>query len=156
MLRNGNAVLLGGLIASAAILFGAYHFYKTETGGFQFFMTVFGYSLVAIAFSLLVMAALSPKTWLHRARIPGCYSLALWSYSIYLTHKSVGFVVGGYAQQYAWPNGLTPAVTILVSLAIGVLLYKLIEAPFMALRDRHFPSNFAAKNKAIDEERVPS
>jgi peptidoglycan/LPS O-acetylase OafA/YrhL len=31
----------------------------------------------------------------------------------------------------------------IASVAVGALLYRLVEAPFMALRDRLFPTSFA-------------
>ncbi len=50
-----------------------------------------GFSLVAMAFAILVLAALSPRSWLHRVRVPGAYHVALWSYSRRLSwHAATG------------------------------------------------------------------
>ncbi len=75
--------------------------------------------------------------------MPGVHSLAVWSYSIYLTHKAVGFVVKGHAKHLLWSPTVTLVVTVALSLLVGALLYWLVEAPFMALRQHHFKSNFA-------------
>jgi peptidoglycan/LPS O-acetylase OafA/YrhL len=110
---------------------------------------------MALAFALLVIAALSPGSWLHRVRIPGAYSLAVWSYAIYLSHKAIAHVV----QVQAAPWGLSPgALLALVTLACllgGVLLHLAVEAPFMALRGRWFPTNFAPSPPRADERASP-
>jgi len=95
-----------------------------------------------------VMAALSPRSWLHRLRLPGADALALWSYSIYLSHKAVGHVLQGVAQQQAWPPALAFALVLLASVAVGAAMYHLIERPIIALRDRRFSGCFIAKPRA--------
>jgi hypothetical protein len=49
---------------------------------YGFLTTALGYSLMALSFAVLVVAALSPGSTLYRLRIPGAYHTALWSYSI--------------------------------------------------------------------------
>ncbi|MEO8153136.1 MAG: acyltransferase [Rhizobacter sp.] len=142
LMRHGQALLGAGVAASLLLMYGALNFYYIDNYGYGFFMSAFGYSLIAAAFSLLVMAALSPNSWLHRLRIPGVHQLAVWSYSIYLSHKAVCFVIRGHAKEFAWSPGTALAVTTVVSLLVGAVLHWLVEAPFMALRDRHVGSNF--------------
>jgi peptidoglycan/LPS O-acetylase OafA/YrhL len=72
--QHGQRVLAIGSVAAAAMLYGAYRFYDIDGYGYGFFMTAAGYSLVAMAFAVLVMAALSPGSWLHRIRIPGLFA----------------------------------------------------------------------------------
>ena len=93
--------------------------------------------LVAWAFALWVASALGPDSPLHRVKIPGAYHLALWSYSIYLVHKPVGFVIRQQMQELAPSMMLLTIVA--VSLALGAALYYLVELPFMRLRDARFP-----------------
>jgi peptidoglycan/LPS O-acetylase OafA/YrhL len=143
LMDHGRKILLLGVAACAALLYGALNFYYIDGYGYGFFMTAFGYSLLAMAFALLVVGALSPHTLLHRAHIPGARHLALWSYSIYLIHKPVGNIVGKLALQWQLPDAVTLGVTILLSLLVGALLFKLVEQPFMRLRERLAPSNFA-------------
>jgi peptidoglycan/LPS O-acetylase OafA/YrhL len=142
LMTHGRRVLFLGVVCCAALLYGALRHYYIDDYGYGFFMTAFGYSLLAMAFALLVIAALSERTLLHRARIPGARQLALWSYSIYLIHKPVGNMVGKLAAQWQLPSSVTLAATILLSLAVGALLFKLVEQPFMRLRERLAPSNF--------------
>jgi peptidoglycan/LPS O-acetylase OafA/YrhL len=142
--QHGQRVFALGAAATLAMLTLVYHFYDIDGYGYGFFMTAFGYSLVAMAFSLLVVAALSPGSMLHRWRVPGAASLALWSYSIYLSHKAVMHVAQQLIEPLAWPAGAQLAVTTVGSLVLGALLYRLVEAPFMAWRDRHVLTNFGA------------
>ena len=143
--RHGQLLLLMGVAACGAMFYGAFHFYYIDGYGYGFFMSVFGYSLAAVAFSLLVMAAQSPGSLLYKIRIPGAYHLALWSYSIYLTHKAVGHIFNGYAQAHSLSPTTTVVAVTLLSVIVGAALYWLIESPFMAVRDRYFPSTFGAK-----------
>ncbi len=142
--RHGQATLALGLLATGVMFWLAYKYYYIDDYGYGFFMTVFGYQLVALAFGLLVVSALSPDSWLHRLRIPGAHHVALWSYSIYLTHKSLGVMLQRALQPYALPSWALVALVAAASVAVGGLLYRLVEAPFMALRDRLVPSNFSA------------
>jgi peptidoglycan/LPS O-acetylase OafA/YrhL len=139
---RGNTVFTAGVVAIGVMLYAAFNVWYIDGYGWGFFMTAFGYSLIAMAFALLVAAALSPSCWLHRVRIPGAYQLALWSYSIYLTHKAVGHVINTYAKQYAVSPSVKLITIALLSIIIGAILYRLVEAPFMAIRDRRYPSNF--------------
>jgi peptidoglycan/LPS O-acetylase OafA/YrhL len=129
----------------------AYRFYYLGGAGWGFFMTAFGYSLIAGAFAVLVMAALSPSARLLRWRIPGARSLALWSYSTYLSHKPLAYFLARQLEPMGVSGGTRLAIIAVACAAAGGLLYKLVEAPFMALRDRRVPSNFgdAARPAAL-------
>lgn len=135
--RHGPAWLLAGALAVLAMLAGVALAYQEDGVGYYFFMTAFGYSLVAAAFALLVVAALCPGSWLARVQIPGATRLALWSYSIYLSHKAVMFIVRQWAEAAHWPAAWTLVTITLLSLLVGAVLYRAVEAPFMALRQRH-------------------
>jgi peptidoglycan/LPS O-acetylase OafA/YrhL len=141
MARGG---LLGaiGALAVLAMLTLAYRYYLIDGYGWGFFMTAFGYSLIAIAFAILVAAALSPASRVLRWHVPGAGKLALWSYSIYLSHKPLAAAIAQQLKPLAIPDGARLAIVTLACVAVGGLLYKLVEAPFMALRDRLVPSNF--------------
>lgn len=145
LVQHGRGVFAAGLVATGVMLFAVHRWYFIEGYGYGFFMTAFGYSLVAMAFALLVVAALSPGSWLQRVHIPGARSLALWSYSIYLSHKAVAQIVQTELAALALPSAWMPALITLASLAVGWLLYRCIEVPCMALRERHVPALFAPK-----------
>lgn len=141
--RNGGVVFALGLAAVAAVFYGVLFHYDVDGYGYPFFMTVFGYSLIAIAFSLLVASALSERSPLHAVRIPGAYHLALWSYSIYLSHKAVFMAIERYGTSIALDPALRLAAISAVTVALGALLYRWVELPFMLLRDQKFPSLYA-------------
>ncbi|MEO8673182.1 MAG: acyltransferase [Tahibacter sp.] len=144
MLRCGQSWLLAGVASTAVTAALLLRYYQIEDYGYGFAMTAVGYPMIALSFALLLIAALSPRSWLHRIRVPGAAALAAWSYAIYLSHKPLANVLLG---------GLTPlgieansfAAVLLIGAActlVGWLLYRLVESPFMRLRDRHWPTNF--------------
>ncbi len=148
MLRKGNALLVAGMAATYLTLNG----FEDKLAS-SFFMTTFGFSLVAISFSLLLLAALSPTSLLNRVRVPGAASLALWSYAIYMAHKPLFKVVAGWLASMNIdthsPAGI--ALIMLAGISGGWILYQLVETPFMRLRARWFPTNrVTATARTID------
>jgi peptidoglycan/LPS O-acetylase OafA/YrhL len=144
MLRHGNAWLAAGLVAVAGVYWLLARSYWIEGYGYGFAASAFGYSLMAIAFSLLLVAAMSPGSLLYRIRVPGAAALAAWSYAIYLVHKPISQIVKaqlGHAISSPW---IVLAIAVLARLAGGWLLHKLVETPFLKLRDRRLPTNFPA------------
>lgn len=144
MMARGVALFLLGVACTAAAFYGVHSHYFIDGYGYPFFMTVFGYSGLAAAFSLLVASALSQRSPLHFIRVPGAYRLALWSYSIYLSHKAVAYILNKFAQQYSVAPTLKFLAITAASVAVGALLYRLVELPFMNLRERKFPGLFRA------------
>jgi peptidoglycan/LPS O-acetylase OafA/YrhL len=141
--RNGQGVLALGAVATATLLYCVYRFYRVDGYGYTFFMTAAGYSLLAMAFGVLVIAALSPSSWLYRVRIPGAYHIALCSYSIYLSHKAVIVILPRLLHPFDLAPFVMPGAIAITSAAMGMLLYRLVESPFMAIRDRRYPTSFA-------------
>jgi peptidoglycan/LPS O-acetylase OafA/YrhL len=141
--RHGQGLLALGTVTTATLFYLVFRFFNVEGYGHTFFMTAAGYSLLAISFGLLVMAALSPNSWLYRVRIPGAYHIALWSYSIYLSHKAVMMILRRELDSWGPASMLLTCSVAVASVLLGALLYRLVESPFMAMRDRWFPSNFA-------------
>jgi peptidoglycan/LPS O-acetylase OafA/YrhL len=130
--------------ATGAVLWGAATHYYIDGVGYGFFMTAFGYSLLAVAFALLVLAALCPGAALQRWRVPGAAPLALWSYAIYLSHKAVAHMLHQQVPALADAGApLVIAALMTACVAVGWLLHRLVEAPFLALRDKHVPQVFA-------------
>jgi peptidoglycan/LPS O-acetylase OafA/YrhL len=118
---------------------------------------VAGYPLLALGCALLILAALAPGSLLHRVRVPGAARLALWSYAVYLTHKSVCILVAGTMAQagHGAQEAVTIAVCLLASLLAGWLLYVLVETPFMRLRERWFSARAAVPAEQPGLSRVP-
>ncbi|MBI3230544.1 MAG: acyltransferase [Burkholderiales bacterium] len=147
---HGQKIMLAGLLTCAALFYISYHFYYIDGYGYGFFMSAFGYSLLAFAFALMVLAALSPTSSLSQWRIPGAQSLALWSYSIYLTHKPLAYWIQMQSKTLAWSPAVLLAVITLACLVLGALLYHLLELPCLRLRERwsadlHQPSHTASQ-----------
>ncbi len=136
--RHGNKLFVIGIVGVAAMFFLFSEFLETDQDGFNFWVTTFGYSLLSISFAILVMSALTPASLLNKIKIPGAASLALWSYAIYLAHKPIYKVLGNLFRQHdisadAW----TGVVTVIFAGAVGGwVLFRLIETPFMRMRDR--------------------
>jgi peptidoglycan/LPS O-acetylase OafA/YrhL len=134
---HGNLALAAGIAVAAPTfaLFLGNHF--------GFAMTVVGYPMLALGFSLLIVAALSERSVLRTLRIPGAASLALWSYAIYLTHKQVCILLADplAARGYGPESLVAIGVSMALSVLSGWILYRLVETPFMALRNRYLPSN---------------
>jgi len=150
LMAQGGRLLGAGLIAVSLVLYGFYHHYRVDGTGYPFFMSVFGYSLIAIAFALLLASALSPASFLHGLRIPWVTHLALWSYSIYLSHKAIAHLLKGWADQLSFSPLETLLAIAAASIAGGALLYYTVELPLMKLRDRVFPSTFRAASESTD------
>ena len=64
----------------------------------------------------------------------------MWSYSIYLSHKAVAYILNRQAKEWALSSSITLLLITLASLLVGWLLYRAVELPFMQLRDKHFPA----------------
>jgi peptidoglycan/LPS O-acetylase OafA/YrhL len=137
VMGHGHALLAAGMLATASA---AWLFLRDRYG---MAVTVFGYPLLALGCALLILAALAPGSLLHRVRVPGAASLALWSYALYLVHKQVCVMVAAQLRPagYAAGDWQTIALSLTASLAAGWLLYRVVETPFMALRARWVPAN---------------
>lgn len=135
--RHGNLMGLGGLLVCGA----AFRGFVDERYGFG--ITVFGFPLMALGFSMLIVSAVAQGSLLRSLRVPGAAALALWSYAIYLLHKPVCVMAAKWmqAQGFGAEHPLTIAALLALSVITGWLLYKLVETPFMRLRERYVPSN---------------
>jgi peptidoglycan/LPS O-acetylase OafA/YrhL len=110
---------------------------------YGFGVTVFGYPLLALGFSMLIVAAVGEGSQLRDLRVPGAGSLALWSYAVYLTHKQVCVMVAERLRAAGQDVESVQSIALMfgASLLAGWLLYRLVETPFMTLRARYVPSN---------------
>jgi peptidoglycan/LPS O-acetylase OafA/YrhL len=144
----GRTWLVAGVAAVALAWWGVARHYYIDGYGYGPFMSIAGYSLVAMAYAVLLVAALALDSPLRQARVPGAAPLARWSYSIYLTHKAVAVIVANALAAHAWPQAAQVPLVTLACLLAGWLLYRLIEKPVMRWRDRHVPTLFPAAARA--------
>jgi peptidoglycan/LPS O-acetylase OafA/YrhL len=161
LLKNGHPLLWQRLLkrADLALLLGAamtattFCLLLADERGLR--MTVIGYPMLALSFALLIVAAVGEGA-LARTRVPGAAQLAAWSYASYLTHKQVCILAAKALQPYGIGPGSPAGVAILTAASVlcGWLLYRLVETPFMALRERWVPGHFkgraAARSGAIE------
>ncbi len=143
MTGHGNRMLAGGL-ALAGVTF---WLFLDDRHALP--ITVIGFPMLALSFSMLIVAALSRDSVLRTARIPGAASLALWSYAIYLGHKQLCILAKAPLQELGYgPNSAVAiAVMMFISVFAGWVLYRCVETPFMALRARYVPTNFAPEKR---------
>jgi peptidoglycan/LPS O-acetylase OafA/YrhL len=144
LMMKGQALLIAGVISCAVLTYLLLNFYEIDGYGYGFFMTAFGYSLIALCFAVLTASGLSPSSLLYRIRIPGAAQLAAWSYAIYLSHKALATIMQKLLASDGIDarSGLAVLIITVVCLIGGWLLYKLVETPFMRLRDARFPTSF--------------
>ena len=135
--RHGNRLLAAGLVLTGL----AFWLFLDDRYGFA--PTVFGFPLLGLAFGLLILAALSQRSLLGELRIPGAGRLAVWSYAIYLTHRGACAIAYKPLQELGYGPQTMVAIVLLLALSVlsGWVLFRLVETPFMALRERYVPSN---------------
>ena len=132
LLLRGNLLIAGGVAGVAMVML---MFRDGEVGGLC--AAAFGFPVLALSMSLLVIAGASRHSIIGRWTIPGAGALAAGAYSLYLSHKIVFHQVGVWSA--AWPQpekGLAPAAAFIAAALAGAALYWLVERPFLKLRDR--------------------
>ena len=98
----------------------------------------FGYPLLSLGCACILAASLEWERAFGSWRVPGAGTIAILSYSIYLTHKmashSTQLLLGKEAM-----SGIGGFVLYFATgIAAGAVLYLVVEQPFLLLRDRIF------------------
>lgn len=157
-----------------AVGIGMFFLHRVSAGHHAAFLFPFGQTVVAVASTLLVLAAFlcdqadevaapSPRSPL-RLLLRGIAWVGIRSYSIYVWH---GWFSRPIANRLTQGTGIDPhreglagiageAVFLLMPVALGALSFQFIEAPFITLRERWFghrpapatPVNSAASTSA--------
>jgi peptidoglycan/LPS O-acetylase OafA/YrhL len=130
--RRGNWLTALSAAGVAAVM---WLFRDGEVAGFL--AATFGFTLLALSMSLLVIAGANRRSLIGRWTIPGAGALAAGAYSLYLSHKIVFHQVSLWSQ--TWPQaekGLAFAVAFAAACVVAAALYWAIERPFLKLRDR--------------------
>jgi peptidoglycan/LPS O-acetylase OafA/YrhL len=130
--------LVLGLVCIVASGF-LFHFPSTPFvggPGLSFAGAVFGYPLFSLGCALLLSSSLSWERLFPTWRLPGAATIAMISYSLYLSHKMTSHAV----QLLLSPESLTGSQGLVVYYASGIaggaVLWWLIERPSLHLRDR--------------------
>ncbi len=127
--KFGNQTIILGLF----ILIGAYFLCEDQQ---TFNASVFGFTVVAIGYGLMVVGAISPTSFLYKWNSKGMTFIATLSYAIYLTHKGVIHLTHQLLADFKIEANLLLFISILTCVSFAYLLHLVIEKPFMKLRDR--------------------
>jgi peptidoglycan/LPS O-acetylase OafA/YrhL len=100
--------------------------------------SLFLFPLASIGFGLVVVSAISPKSFLYNLRSRSLGWVATLSYSLYLAHK----IVFHLAQEWFVGPGIPANGPVMMFLCLGsavgfaLLMHLAIERPAFRLRDR--------------------
>jgi len=129
--QYGNYWLLVGI----AVLVGAYFVCLKQV---SLSASLWGFPMVSLGYGLIVMGAISPTCFLYQIKSRITAQIAALSYAIYLTHKIVIHV----SQEQLVKLNITEdswlmfVLCVLTSILAALVLNKLVEKPFLKLRDK--------------------
>jgi peptidoglycan/LPS O-acetylase OafA/YrhL len=116
------------------------------------FVYTFGFTFVYIGFGTMLLLSIYQEEDRKRPA-PGMATRAIawmgtYSYTLYLWHVPMAQVFGALARRYGMVNQyLLHAIYFLSTLAVAVMLSKLVEMPVLKLRERLFPSPISEKRE---------
>jgi peptidoglycan/LPS O-acetylase OafA/YrhL len=122
------------LLALGLVLIIAAYMMSAERESFA--SSVFSFPLISLGYGLVLVAAVSPESFLHRIGLRLTAFLAAVSYSLYLIHKITIYVSQAMLSnlEVDVEGTLALLVCIAVSLAGAWALHVGVERPFMQLR----------------------
>jgi peptidoglycan/LPS O-acetylase OafA/YrhL len=140
----GNKLLLMSLI----ILTGAYFLCLDEQ---TFGASVFGFPLVSFGYGVMVLSAISPTSHLYKFNSAVTGRIATLSYAIYLTHKITIHITQEQFSKFgiSKESNLMFLICIGTSLAGALVLNKIIEQPFLRLRDKLLRAKGASSHQRL-------
>ena len=129
--KHGNLLLL----LSILILTGAFFLCADQQ---SFHASIFGFPLIALGYGVMVLGAVSPASFLYKKSSALTAKIAVLSYAVYLVHKIIIHLTqGGFRQLHIAPDSnLMFLLCIITSAAGALLMNRLIETPFLALRNK--------------------
>lgn len=134
------------LLLSACMILPVFYFARNSM-----FVNTIGYTLLASGFGIIVAIAACYTDWVQRISKNSVLSWLMWlmlkigtcSYAIYLSHFLFGAIVVNKIRIYGFV-GSSHFLLVFIYLAfcvlLGILLTKIIEKPFLRIRDRFYPS----------------
>ncbi|MFT4928925.1 MAG: peptidoglycan/LPS O-acetylase OafA/YrhL [Phenylobacterium sp.] len=109
---------------------------------FGFMATVIGFPILSFSLAFIVAGASSANSMIGRYRVPGASVVATLAYSLYLTHKSVFYMITTNFESQLSSNGyLTFFVYAIAALLAASILYVIVERPFLKLRSKFLAWN---------------
>lgn len=100
--------------------------------------SLFGFTLVAISYGLILMAAVSQSSFLYRSKSYLTAQLAALSYAVYLSHKGIIHLVQKGFDYFKLENSDNISLMVcLFACILGGLFYRfVIEKPFSVLKTK--------------------
>lgn len=126
---RGNLFILAGL----GILTAAYFLCEDNR---SYAASVFGFPAVAVGYGFVVTGALCQGSFLFKAKSGITSFVAVHSYAIYLTHKGVIHMTQEALADYELSPNIVLLISIITCLLAAIILHRLVERPFMKLRER--------------------
>jgi len=100
----------------------------------------YGYTLLYVYFGNLLLLLIYAERMLRNRFFYLPIKLGLYSYSIYLWHMPCKFWILGRANKYIdLDYFLQLALYVISSFVVGIIFAKMVEMPFLKIRDRLFP-----------------
>jgi len=129
--KYGNFLLLIGLL----VLTGAYFIFLNQQ---TLRASVYGFPLVSIGYGFIVAGAISTTSFLYKFNSKITGTLATLSYAVYLVHKIIIHLTQEYFSKLhiAKDSNIMFLICIITSLLAALLLNKIIEKPFLRLREK--------------------
>ncbi len=136
--QRGNVLLLLGICVLAA----AYFVCLDEQ---SYTASIIGFPLVALGYGLLVAGAVSPSCFLYKWNSFVIEKIATLSYAIYLSHKIVIHVTQENVSHWGIEKNSNAMffICLVTCFVVAWLMNKLIEKPFLRLRDKILQSKKA-------------
>jgi peptidoglycan/LPS O-acetylase OafA/YrhL len=128
--KHGNLFLWIGLIVITAAYFLCSNFVSYQTG-------VFGFPLIAIAYGIIVMSAVSNNSVLYNFKSRITTTIATLSYALYLTHKAIIHLTQDCFSKIGVEadSNLMLLLCVIFCFLAAWILHQLIEKPFLKWRD---------------------
>ncbi len=129
--RNGNLLVFTGIMAVAFSLWFCRDSYSEQA-------SLFGFTLVALSYGILVTGAVSNSSFLSRKSNTITAQLAALSYSVYLSHKGVIHLIQMLFEKTKLPvSGTSGLIICFIFCILAGLFYRYgIEKPSAALKNK--------------------
>ncbi len=128
------------LMAGIGVLIGAYFLCEDQV---SFKASIFGFPLISVGYGFILIGAISPECFLSHFQSRITANIATLSYALYLTHKIVIHVSQEELSKADIPKESVWMflLCMLISVIGALILNKLVERPFLRLRDRVLKNN---------------